>query len=356
MKNMDSYYDFSGQKFGYPLSLSINGFTQNVFARQSSLEISYVLQGSYEAVTEHFCETVRERELVIIAPDEIHMLTKHPGEENSMVLTIHIDFGRMAESMVGNPRESFHSGIFTETQNKEVYFALKRKIGELIKMLMEDKSNLLHLNVLMAELVFLAASSDSLGMQELPLQSEHQENYMKAIRYIDTHFREPLSLGDVAHQLSFSLSYTSKLLKRYTGLPFIKYLSYVRVRGSLEVLLEGKDQIEKIALDCGMANAKAYTTTFKELYGVLPSAYRKQFQQNLRYSQEGYQQMQLTEAQRQLLWHLVEEQKQVLYEDAQIMIWKQEDTVCCQAKCGWQGMEINPDGKCVLHLPQKKLF
>lgn len=353
MKNMDGYYDFSGQKFGYPLSLSINGFSQNVFARQDSLELSYVLQGTYEAVTEHFSETVHAQELIIIAPYDIHMLSKKHEEENGMILTIHIDFSRMAQSMVASPRKSFRSGIFTETQNKEVYFALKRKMGELVKMLMEEKSNLLHLNVLMAELAFLAASPGTPAMEELPLQSEHQENYMKAIRYIDAHFREPLSLGDVAHQLSFSLSYTSKLLKKYTGLPFIKYLSYVRVRGSLEALLEGKEQIEKIALDCGMANAKAYTTTFKELYGVLPSAYRKQFQQNLRYNQhQEYQKMELSAEQRQLLIQLLSDQRQILYEDAQVIIWKEENTVCCQAKNGWDSIETKAEGRFLLHLSE----
>ena len=48
MQNMQHYYDFSGQKFGYPLSLSINSFKRQVFSRQSSLEISYVLKGAYE--------------------------------------------------------------------------------------------------------------------------------------------------------------------------------------------------------------------------------------------------------------------------------------------------------------------
>ena len=47
MQNMNYYYDFSGQKFEYPLSLSINQFDRQVFSRQSSLEISYVLKGSY---------------------------------------------------------------------------------------------------------------------------------------------------------------------------------------------------------------------------------------------------------------------------------------------------------------------
>ena len=44
MQNMNYYYDFSGQKFEYPLSLSINQFDRQVFSRQSSLEISYVLK------------------------------------------------------------------------------------------------------------------------------------------------------------------------------------------------------------------------------------------------------------------------------------------------------------------------
>lgn len=52
MQNMNYYYDFSGQKFEYPLSLSINQFDRQVFSRQSSLEISYVLKGSYEVITE----------------------------------------------------------------------------------------------------------------------------------------------------------------------------------------------------------------------------------------------------------------------------------------------------------------
>ena len=52
MQNMDYYYDFSGQKFGYPLSLSINSFERVVFSRIPSLEICYVLKGDYEETKE----------------------------------------------------------------------------------------------------------------------------------------------------------------------------------------------------------------------------------------------------------------------------------------------------------------
>ena len=90
MQNMNYYYDFSGQKFHHPLSLSINSFDRKVFSRQTSLELSYVLKGSYEVITEHISHSLTEQELAVIAPDEIHMLKKLQPE--SVILTIHIAF------------------------------------------------------------------------------------------------------------------------------------------------------------------------------------------------------------------------------------------------------------------------
>lgn len=344
MKDMSCYYDFSGQKFGYPLSLSINGFSQNVFTRQSSLEISYVLSGEYEAVTEQLSGIVQQEELVIIAPYDMHLLRKCQNRGNGKILTIHIDFDRMPESMTGTLRGQFRSGIFSREKDPSIYFQIRRKIGELVKMLMDGNSNLLRLNVLMAELVCFSAHREDFTMEELPLQSEYQENYLKAVQYIDEHFKEPMTLGDVARQLSFSLSYASKLLKKYTGIPFSKYLAYVRVRASLEALLEGKQSIEQIALDCGMPNGKAYTKTFRELYGIQPSAYRRQFQQNLRYGSEEEQTMQLDEEQKLLLSHLIAEERQLVYEDEQIIIWKEQGKVCCHAKQVWKSAGITADG------------
>ena len=63
MQNMNYYYDFSGQKFNHPLSLSINSFDRKVFSRQTSLELSYVLKGSYEVITEHISHSLTEQEL-----------------------------------------------------------------------------------------------------------------------------------------------------------------------------------------------------------------------------------------------------------------------------------------------------
>ena len=323
MQNMDYYYDFSGQKFGYPLSLSINSFERVVFSRIQSLEICYVLKGEYEVITEHFSELLREHELALIAPDEIHKICCH-GEDENVVLTIHIDFSKLPSSMAGH-KNSFLSMICTEKRHKDMLDAFKRCMGQLIGLLQKKDYNLFELNKLMMELMAIASDSRKYSIEQLPLSSQHNENYMKAIRYIDHHYQEDLHLKDLAKTLNFSTSYTSKLFKKYNQIPFVKYLSYVRLRASLEALLEGKHTIEEIARDCGMPNAKAYTMAFKEMYGILPSSYRKQFVRNRKYDEEHRdQEMALDKKQLSLLAHLIQKDT-YLYEDEKIVLMKQAE-------------------------------
>lgn len=332
MQNMNCYYDFSGQKFGYPLSLSINSFHRQVFSRQTSLEISYVLMGSYEAITEHFTTVIKEHEMVMIAPNDIHML-RQIGTEKNVILTIHIDFSRFAAPMIGDVEKAFTSMICTKTHNFKLLCKIKQKMGELITMLLQEDDDIFQMNAIMMELVAIASNHQSYPMEQLPLQSTHHENYMKAIQYIDQHYNEELRLEDVAATLSFSISYTSKLFKKYTGIPFVKYLAYVRIRASLEALLEGTYTIEEIASSCGMANSKAYTTFFKELYGIVPSEYRKKFTQNLKLDeQQKEQKMCFDVEQQQLLMHLIQDTQETLYENAGMKIMQKDDHILCYIK------------------------
>ena len=201
MMNMSDYYDFSGQKFGYPLSLSINSFERHIFSRQKSLELSYVLQGEYQIVTEKFTSKLSKGELLMIAPGDIHLITH---KKDGVILTIHIDFDRMTSAMSGNSTEAFSTMIVTN----QAYDQLKNKISGILKLIRQENYNLYTLNAYMMDILSIA-SQVSFSMSSLPLQDEAHKNYMQAILYIDSHYNENLTLGDVADSLSFSLSYTS---------------------------------------------------------------------------------------------------------------------------------------------------
>ncbi|MDU1077975.1 cupin domain-containing protein, partial [Clostridium sp.] len=127
MQNMKYYYDFSGQRFGYPLSLSINSFSREIFSRHNSLEITYVLKGEYEVITENFSHIIKEHELVIIAPNDIHIIRQHSNEEN-VILTIHIDFSLFPPAMVGEIGQAYESIVCTNKKNLHLLKKLKIQI------------------------------------------------------------------------------------------------------------------------------------------------------------------------------------------------------------------------------------
>lgn len=317
MQNMNYYYDFSGQKFDYPLSLSINQFDRQVFSRQSSLEISYVLEGSYEVKTEQINTIIKKYELALIAPYDIHMIK--PCTKDSIILTVHLDFAYLPHYMVGDVRSNFESMICTEDNNHQYLVQIKKHLGSLLKQIIDGNYNVYVLNHIVTALILILSQANYFSLDKLPLASKNHENYMQAILFIDNHYKEDLRLEDIADTLSFSISYTSRLFKKYAGISFVKYLSMVRVRHSIEALLGGKDSIEEIAYMCGVKSAKAYAQAFKEIYGITPSQYRKQFQNNLKYHPNAPAlEMCLDDHQIQLISHLLKDTS--LYDDGTLVV------------------------------------
>lgn len=179
MQNMNAYYDFSGQKFGHPLSLSINGFDRQVFSQQTSLELSYVLEGRYEVITEGFSRMLDRHQLALIAPGEIHMIRKAPGAENaaaSVILTLHIDFERMPEALVGQVEGLFSTLVCTEEENAALLGRVRQTLGRLLRLLTQPEHSLFQLNALMMELADLCASGAHRPMESIPLQSPLHES------------------------------------------------------------------------------------------------------------------------------------------------------------------------------------
>ncbi len=330
MQNMAYYYDFSGQKSGYPLSLSINGFDRQVFSRQSSLELSYVLQGEYEVITEQLSCPLHSQELVVIAPGDLHMLRRLP-ESQGVILTVHIDFDRMPQLMTGQAAGAFSTMLCTRSENPALLRQARETLGQLLTLLIQPESSLFQMNARMMELLDIVSRHCAPPLETLAPKTPLHEHCAKALQYIHQHYAENIHLEDVARQLAFSVSYTSKIFKQHIGMPFVKYLAHVRVRASLESLLEGQENIQSVALSCGMPSAKAYTEAFKEMYGVPPNAYRKSFAKNLRYSEGTQQQsMGLDEKHKALLAPLLDCASAALYEDGRISICRKGDAIRCQ--------------------------
>ncbi|MEH7495665.1 GH39 family glycosyl hydrolase, partial [Neobacillus niacini] len=96
------------------------------------------------------------------------------------------------------------------------------------------------------------------------------------IDYIQSNYREPLSLEEVASIHYLSIPYLSKYFKKQTGKTFSQYLNEIRLAHAVNELVNSDKPITRIALDNGFPNLASFNRVFNENYQLKPVEYRKQ--------------------------------------------------------------------------------
>ena len=103
-----------------------------------------------------------------------------------------------------------------------------------------------------------------------------------AVRYLETHFSESVTLADMARLVYLSPSYFSHQFKLEMKVTFVEYLTQLRVKYAKKLLRTTNLPIDMIAAESGFHRASYFTTLFRRLQGVSPSEYRHQFRDRLR--------------------------------------------------------------------------
>lgn len=97
---------------------------------------------------------------------------------------------------------------------------------------------------------------------------------MRALRYIDVHFREEITLEDVAGQVGLSASYFSAQFHKIIGQTFKSHLINVRLNYAANLLSGSDAKITEVCALSGFKDFANFLRAFKKQYGVSPSGYR----------------------------------------------------------------------------------
>lgn len=108
----------------------------------------------------------------------------------------------------------------------------------------------------------------------------YSEQVKEALRYLDQHLQESVSMRDTADHLHMNASYFSVHFKEQTGLTFSDYMTRRRVQRAKELLTSTRLTIAEIAERVGYQTAKYFVKVFRETVGVSPGQYRQQWLDN----------------------------------------------------------------------------
>lgn len=98
--------------------------------------------------------------------------------------------------------------------------------------------------------------------------------YKTIVDYIKDHYRENISLENLAELIPCNSQYLCRLFKQISGDTPIQYLIHYRIERAEELLKETNRTVSEVAMDCGFDNISYFIRKFKEIQGMTPGEYR----------------------------------------------------------------------------------
>ena len=95
-------------------------------------------------------------------------------------------------------------------------------------------------------------------------------------QFIQTHYRESITLEDGAKAVGFSTYYFSRLFKQYFQMTFVEYLTQVRVTQAKYLFDRTGSSVKEVCYQVGYREPNYFARVFKKATGVSPAEYQKE--------------------------------------------------------------------------------
>lgn len=106
--------------------------------------------------------------------------------------------------------------------------------------------------------------------------AEHPEMH-RIVGYVRKHYREKLSIADLAEVGGISVSSQERLFKKTFGLTPLMYLRRTRLNAACQLLRSSKVGLADISVLCGFNDQTSMTRAFRLELKITPLKYRRQF-------------------------------------------------------------------------------
>lgn len=118
-----------------------------------------------------------------------------------------------------------------------------------------------------------AMSNSEFRYTESSCETRRRKSVSRAIAYIETAFREELSLEGIAAQAHFSKFHFARVFRAETGVSPLQYVRQRRILEAERMLLSGDNSLLRIASDLGYFDHSHFCRAFKLAKGLSPQKF-----------------------------------------------------------------------------------
>ena len=232
-------------------------------------EVYYFLGGRVEYLVEGRSYTLLSDDILLIDPMELHRPNVAPDEAyERIVLWISREYLAAIAPEADLAHRCFATG-------RNLYHCAHTQIPVLIQRLAQKAADnapgselvarglLLELMGELLRLTSRGGARGTAGQTDTPLVSE-------ILRYIGTHYSEPLTLDSLAARFFISKSHLSHLFRRSVGTSLYRYVVLKRLQHARQMLAEGASP-GVVFQNCGFRDYANFYRAFRDVYGISPN-------------------------------------------------------------------------------------
>lgn len=253
----------------------------HVWHYHPEIELIFVCGGSGKRQIGSNISYFSDGDLVLMGSNLPHcgMTNENTNNDYEMVIQFKPDF--LGEHFFGLPEMQRISALLEKSKAGIVFSEnIKKEIGEKI-VEMHESSSLEKLVKFLEILDTLASTSDyrilNAGKYYLQTQVEDNERINLIFNYVKDHFKEQITLEQVADLANMRVPSFCRYFKKITNKTFTQFVNEYRITHSLKLLAEQPLSITEICFESGFNNFSYFNKTFKEYTQKSPSQYRKEF-------------------------------------------------------------------------------
>lgn len=236
-------------------------------------ELILVLSGSFSIAVSQDTHQLAAGEMLYINAEEVHSLEAHATA--SSLLTVQFSPGLFNKTHPV-PRLEYRSMRSSLTpSDSHVYSAL----ASLVAYLIQQASPFSRI----AAVYLLLDALEKAGSPALQSQIHARDVVMikECIEFINLHYEEDLTLGQLAEQAGVSYHHFSRTFKKVSNHNFKEYLTLIRTNKARQLLKDTHIPITEISQICGFREHKHLIFAFNKYCSMTPTDFRKRYLSSL---------------------------------------------------------------------------
>lgn len=243
-------------------------------------KISILMSDGINAVIQNSIIGGYKNDILFFRPDELHF-GRFSESKNYAYLDIFLPITFFDDFINDSSCAEFLTDTSANRRNcirldTEKQKILSKLTFEIIEHMQNDSpSNDMDLFSLVIQILLLLR--DSYADEKLKkFEPTLPDNILKIMHYVSQNYDEKISVSYLAKKSHCSVTYLSRIFKRYTGMTLYNYITAIRITNAQRLLKENLS-VTEVCFLCGFNDCSNFIGKFKKITGETPLNFQKKF-------------------------------------------------------------------------------